>query len=1361
MSTDFLNRRMDLSHSLITTVGDTPSKSILTMDTSYPVKLAGKVIKLFTAANRYYKNMTWEIRNSIDELILTITTDHVYDFAGNVLNDSVGEGLPYGTESEVYAEGDYIMAVIDFDAATLHLCSETNFKNYFHGEKGGKLKLFEIDGEDDISSDTSNFPYTAISKEEFAKAVAFENDNNETHSFMRHSDDQVLWELPEQETGANTSRKMTPVAKVNNENINGLNTSIQQFIFPSINIQNCYRGFDTLGNLSVYKMIDGAVSKEFIENFGFEYDDILRFEQMTDPAWLFRFVNTIPTQYREDYYYVLGVVPSNNRYNESKIGDSVNFYPIRKSDNKFATLFLISNPAITVNGIKDVNLLSVKHQMSYLTGSYWDSDKFAGFKLEGHQTTADSNKIPFVKLIIDNGSNINEFRKESDNLADYAYEYTDYVDNNKPDVTDKANYDIKRLYYNANGYDLYTDYASNNEQFKLIKRFLDFFDDGGWEVMGNNYIKSVADLSMVLTNTTYGRSALQYITGTESEIVTAHSSSPICIVAMAPEYYFNIIREAYEHHDDNTSIINYNEQKDRFDTPISIWDYYNAMNKSLAYQLIDKHIMLNNIDNTHFRLTKLNDSSNYSCKINGVSNDYICTASQDVINGGTGLLSYSYINNEIKYYISIPVEKLMLIDVDGPVMERGDELNKAEIGLQSFMIVYEIVFAEDHIIIENNTYKIKPKTSEATQYELYTFINTTDPSNIGEVEQTIEFRNVQSGYFKRSSIRPGLNYFYYIESGEVNKLHRVKYFFRTSDGNDETVKPYDYYKDSVVLLFKQHTDTDFNSWYLARSWINANCAKNNRSVSDSKNDFNALIADANGWKTIITNIIKWYKFYPYIDKDTDSHICFYDTYGIGQTNSVDLTDRIDYNLYSGITPGEVTLNNGVGAKLSDFYDRKDYSMHEDCLAPYASNTKVNGSYIYNVASYIEYLKTTRVNEVFETDLFCRVAGLGINKEYYFKDGKYVTLYEFYLNAITRDLGKEPTRQDSYLSVSNDVISMFPKEQVNNINDIKPDSTSEHVRRAYDSNNNIISIQTDATLHCSVPVNNTFGFNPITIFDNGEYKPLTPGGKSRNRNDENVSNKYNSEDTIWISKTQTGNTTVYELALNDGDVNTLTLLNMNGILGDISIDKIKWSDMLLSLNNNKTLDILSYSLTEIKHQINNVIIDLGQNINSNIKITQNITEDDANFHDITFGIDSDHIIEGCENIYKDTNADMTAEIGQKFTNQYGLYEFNYGYGFQRTKDEDGTYHDQPWVNNTRTRELNNRGVIVFETDGFKTYQYRSGNANENPKDYWYKTVEGTIYPKRMYISRDGLVCTKQLIEKEEEWGMSLLQKLGIN
>jgi hypothetical protein len=219
--------------------------------------------------------------------------------------------------------------------------------------------------------------------------------------------------------------------------------------------------------------------------------------------------------------------------------------------------------------------------------------------------------------------------------------------------------------------------------------------------------------------------------------------------------------------------------------------------------------------------------------------------------------------------------------------------------------------------------------------------------------------------------------------------------------------------------------------------------------------------------------------------------------------------------------------------------------------------------------------------------------------------------------------------------------------------------------------------------------------------------------------------------------------------------------MNGILGDISIDKIKWSDMLLSLNNNKTLDILSYSLTEIKHQINNVIIDLGQNINSNIKITQNITEDDANFHDITFGIDSDHIIEGCEDIYKDTNADMTAEIGQKFTNQYGLYEFNYGYGFQRTKDEDGTYHDQPWVNNTRTRELNNRGVIVFETDGFKTYQYRSGNANENPKDYWYKTVEGTIYPKRMYISRDGLVCTKQLIEKEEEWGMSLLQKLGIN
>ena len=49
MSTDFLNRRMDLKHTSL-------SENYLTMDTSYPVKLAGKVLKLFTASSDFNTN---------------------------------------------------------------------------------------------------------------------------------------------------------------------------------------------------------------------------------------------------------------------------------------------------------------------------------------------------------------------------------------------------------------------------------------------------------------------------------------------------------------------------------------------------------------------------------------------------------------------------------------------------------------------------------------------------------------------------------------------------------------------------------------------------------------------------------------------------------------------------------------------------------------------------------------------------------------------------------------------------------------------------------------------------------------------------------------------------------------------------------------------------------------------------------------------------------------------------------------------------------------------------------------------------------------------------------------------------------
>ena len=79
MPTDFLNRRMDLIHECDSTSFVDPFGNIvggkgdnfLTMDTSYPVKLAGKVIKLFTADDQYTEKK-FTIRNSNKETILDI-----------------------------------------------------------------------------------------------------------------------------------------------------------------------------------------------------------------------------------------------------------------------------------------------------------------------------------------------------------------------------------------------------------------------------------------------------------------------------------------------------------------------------------------------------------------------------------------------------------------------------------------------------------------------------------------------------------------------------------------------------------------------------------------------------------------------------------------------------------------------------------------------------------------------------------------------------------------------------------------------------------------------------------------------------------------------------------------------------------------------------------------------------------------------------------------------------------------------------------------------------------------------------------------------------------------------------------------
>jgi hypothetical protein len=176
--------------------------------------------------------------------------------------------------------------------------------------------------------------------------------------------------------------------------------------------------------------------------------------------------------------------------------------------------------------------------------------------------------------------------------------------------------------------------------------------------------------------------------------------------------------------------------------------------------------------------------------------------------------------------------------------------------------------------------------------------------------------------------------------------------------------------------------------------------------------------------------------------------------------------------------------------------------------------------------------------------------------------------------------------------------------------------------------------------------------------------------------------------------------------------------LNGSLGEISVDFIEWNTLLLALNNNNKVDVLSNSLLNIKHELNEWINDMGQNVNSNVTIAEN--NETTTIANGTTPYHPEHA----------TNA--------VFDDKHGLYEFHEGCG----------YNDYP-DNYNKYRNLNNRGVLVFESDDFQTIEHRTGKTGEQPSEYTYELIRGEIYPKRMYINSNGILCTKEYFDAEQD------------
>ena len=116
MSTDLLQRKMDLDHHFHTD-GTNYGLNTLTMDTSYPVKLSGMIVKVFKAKHTYVHTdksdnefsddkIMFRIQNEKNETILEIPKKNVFDFAKNSFPTS---------EKQNYREDDYVLAIIDFN----------------------------------------------------------------------------------------------------------------------------------------------------------------------------------------------------------------------------------------------------------------------------------------------------------------------------------------------------------------------------------------------------------------------------------------------------------------------------------------------------------------------------------------------------------------------------------------------------------------------------------------------------------------------------------------------------------------------------------------------------------------------------------------------------------------------------------------------------------------------------------------------------------------------------------------------------------------------------------------------------------------------------------------------------------------------------------------------------------------------------------------------------------------------------------------------------------------------------------------------------------------------------------------------
>ena len=1291
MSTDFLNRRMDLLHECrnfgfideFGTVIDVNGDNYLTMDTSYPVRLAGKVIKLFTAVSDYNRQK-FIIRNSNKDTILEVNADNIYDFAGRVINNNIGEEQVYESVKDVYKLNDYVMAIIDFDNKSLHLCSETNFQKFITGGIEGEketFKLFNISGTEKIEG--FDFP---IDTDIFDSAYEFEQNGENNHAFLRHDNDNIVYQVPN--VTDNNNRTMLPVATVESMNINKLNVSISQLVFPFINMgsgTSC--GVDNVSGIMSYFTINGEVNDKFIDEYCFtnaELTNLAIFKDLVNiPGNQIRTeYDKIPDNKKNDYVYVIRSRIGDNKYNSEIVSAYILITAINKNTKKFNNFIMFTNKGVCCNDTS-VSIPIKKLPSFNLIGNFWGeiNDGFYYYYYN------DPNDIyPYRINITKNGKNNMNTSSSSNNLY-----YNDYVNNITSYLTYYSN-SISNMYL--------------TNEMKNIDRFIKFFSNND-----TSYYNTVKNRAVSLPVAIDSFTPVFY----DSTNNKRYTQTPICVIAVYPDLFNNVLfdktGDTFTHSTENIHTYesfyndNLTESFDRksYKFPRHNIVDHNELNYTLVYELFD-----------------LNKTNGYYKKFDSYVSAEVSNIQDSELKKYKYMTNMSLQGNSLSHIItkSIDNNKMVMYDIISKVVvncintpyytsDTAPSYNNSELVVQNFIVMKEISQAKSYIAIDtennNQLYYYPNGISDTTiKYPLYIVYNNGN----NEFSMTQATSNNNDFKLKNTS-QSNLCYMYYVN--ESSQIHRIKYYFDSANesNTDGSIKDFDYFIDSEI--FNKNVSNDFISYStFIKAFLNQYMIINSVSKDDAISKFREYCSYDDICSKVILDVVSKYHFYPYITSNEPEEIVSYKSADYGTIYTPQLTIGIDEKMYYPYKLNNPELNNGNGYHLKDMLD-EDAIYYQNSIVPYVSDKKDNNStYIYSLKTYIDFIKNHKVNEFYDINMFKYLNGVGIREEYY----KDKSIYEFYNNMLSKDLSK-PINNVTYLDISN-TQTFFKKdiiEKIKGYTTVTEDNT--YIYKYTDTNGNIMSLTTannnGITLHSNIDTTNIFGFNDSSLED---------------YNDIDKTNEYTSDEKINMNIIKTGVKKVYGIAMGDDSFNP-SMLSINGAIDDISVDDLNWNTLLLALNNDKSIDILSKSLLQIKKEINDYIINTAQNVNDSVSLATEIAlQENANSHDGLFDPQ-----ESYPEYWKEKNAE--------FDEKHNLYDFNYGYGFNAFDE-----------NYNSTRILDNRGVIVFVSEGGIVRRHKTGSIGETPDKYTYSYDEyPEVYPKRMYISKDGLLCTKEYFDRE--------------